>query len=916
MTSKVNHFYATGFTPRSKRSLPEGSNRSGVFLRNYFNNSEIPKSEIPEVLAILENCIESNTNPPDHKYSSQMCACLCRIRAWESITKKTFYGSELESIISNPKLYKNRNFYSKACSVGARPYDDSEFEEIETDFNHQNFNPQWLPNFYQEVSDFEDYSFIPVESDPDALDEFRDSVTSILSTIKSFKYITREEVLYSIDNTLTFDPLKNKKEFKLSNDRVRNSIGICKYESIPVGFCNKRDGFILNTEGSKWISWLDANVRSVLEEIPESAMHHDFEVSKSRVSSLTRYLDFIMIDLKKEGLTKPRILLKIMLEELRKKFDFEVFNPEGYEDLQVIKDGKIVTPLRGHGLGMANGLTTLMHIAVWRIIRTRLKEIDETFRGEFVAYNDDSALGCTSSLSCYRIIDLFYSFYRRLGHIINLKKSLFSRKGFFFCETYFERSNPYPKEKVFTDLFLFYFSDYGINEFHVYLKKRALGISYPFLCDSLFLDKKIRRWIPYHLIENINVETILKEFSIYKAINKSENYSVSLIKKLLSRLDIKYCTSSRDYMDFRQRVSLKPNRLAKIREKVFFHIQDQANRIFSRLIKVEKGYPYYEIKNLSFYEYKDFLLENEFIMPDNPKIEFETGLDKFKEYEVIFPDHNTDLERILAFGLISQYRYQELKSIQTNEESNLIWDWDDPWNEYRIVIDHHPKMFKISHKNDYLFWCQKFDSYFIFDHNQKDYSDWIWYSKNLMDINKLNPKNIQYLKRFWNLKYMFKYYIEIKFEMNVELPELKIDDNFEEEKDISFENMKQTIERLFRDVHIMTEDQQKQILQDGFTFIDEERDLDEKQLDITEIQRFKLLHNESQGDPEIRRMEIKNFEDYIDYLRGFYNITRDEIFSQVYGEQLSDDENEESLDCAPHFGDTDSSSDDDESSSS
>jgi hypothetical protein len=65
-------------------------------------------------------------------------------------------------------------------------------------------------------------------------------------------------------------------------------------------------------------------------------------------------------DLTKEGLTKPRNLLKIMLECIKKRFEDFPVQPDFFDTYCVLVDGGNVYPPRGHGLGMANELTTLM----------------------------------------------------------------------------------------------------------------------------------------------------------------------------------------------------------------------------------------------------------------------------------------------------------------------------------------------------------------------------------------------------------------------------------------------------------------------------------------------------------------------------------------------------------------------------
>jgi len=53
-------------------------------------------------------------------------------------------------------------------------------------------------------------------------------------------------------------------------------------------------------------------------------------------------------DLTKEGITKPRNLLTIMLEEAQAA-GLDVINPSFFEDFSVWDQGEVKRPVRGHG---------------------------------------------------------------------------------------------------------------------------------------------------------------------------------------------------------------------------------------------------------------------------------------------------------------------------------------------------------------------------------------------------------------------------------------------------------------------------------------------------------------------------------------------------------------------------------------
>jgi len=141
-------------------------------------------------------------------------------------------------------------------------------------------------------------------------------------------------------------------------------------------------------------------------------------------------------DFRKEGLTKPRILLRIMLEELSKTFPHEeVFtrNIGFFDHWNLVDEDKVPIPnCRGHGLGMAVQLTTLMQIVIEIMCIGR--NAPRPYWSGYV--NDDAALifeDCDEA-NTYAAIDR--SVCKDLSLDFKEKGSFIAQKGVVLCEQY------------------------------------------------------------------------------------------------------------------------------------------------------------------------------------------------------------------------------------------------------------------------------------------------------------------------------------------------------------------------------------------------------------------------------------------------------------------------------------------------
>jgi len=351
-----------------------------------------------------------------------------------------FHGYKYAKILKDYRDLQFKFTVGAGCLASTEFFKgDHRLQDIGEIFNY-NYLIHWKTPI-EEVTDFDDFSFIPVDIDEEVLEEFRNSLRALLETC-TIEPIKKEEILFKISSSKAFDPRSEKSkhhwQLKEGNAKISNSIGLVKRSIIDVGPANVRDTIILQPESLARVNLIDYQVQDIVEQLPYNAQFRDEERKKSLINHLFQGCSiFYMRDIKKEGLTKPRRLLKVMLEELKSQFpEAEAFEyPDFFEDYHVQDNSCTRYPTRGHGLGMANSLTTLMQIAINHMCCSRLLHIEEPF--DTLVLNDDHIARFDSQefLEEYEYVDR--EILEGLSIIQNFEKSIFARGGFVFCENYF-----------------------------------------------------------------------------------------------------------------------------------------------------------------------------------------------------------------------------------------------------------------------------------------------------------------------------------------------------------------------------------------------------------------------------------------------------------------------------------------------
>lgn len=310
------------------------------------------------------------------------------------------------------------------------------------------FNFNFLINWKEPDPEDYLYGWEPLSYDEDTVAELKDELREILLNVPDPDIIDPIEVLNNYTGSKSIHPITGKKaknwKIKSNRNKFAKSIGITERMVLQVGPENVRDTVLLSSDSLNTVKLIEQQLQVILEEIPESLQIKDPLVVEKKLNDLKNFKTFLMRDITKEGITKPRVLLKIALEALNERFpEIEAFqNTSFYDDFQLRVNGEIKSPPRGHGLGMANALTTFIQIGIYGLC---LRHADsETYRFEgdamALALNDDFVVGfeAEEDFEAYNYTeDLIFP---KLGIIRSKKKSFYCNDSYIIAERYYNKN--------------------------------------------------------------------------------------------------------------------------------------------------------------------------------------------------------------------------------------------------------------------------------------------------------------------------------------------------------------------------------------------------------------------------------------------------------------------------------------------
>jgi hypothetical protein len=220
---------------------------------------------------------------------------------------------------------------------------------------------------------------------------------------------------------------------------------------IPVEPASYRDSFVLKESSLNTISLISLLTRQIVSKLEASAMRpgqgaHIRETIAGR--KLEKFKFCYVRDFTKSGLTMNHEILRTTVETLN-----EAFPGVGFEYGDILynhcirlkkdKSSEYLTIRRGHGLGMANEITTLIQCTIDLMNRVEKPGLADLIHTD--CYNDDfRAIGPASYLVQYMIIDEIRC--NKLGLCLKKQKTRVLENASLFLEEYATLDMSYNKD--------------------------------------------------------------------------------------------------------------------------------------------------------------------------------------------------------------------------------------------------------------------------------------------------------------------------------------------------------------------------------------------------------------------------------------------------------------------------------------
>jgi hypothetical protein len=396
--------------------------------------------------------IEESTKIPK-KYKFDFLRFLKSLELWESIpgVRRPISAREIW-IRCLTERYEFTKYLKKVFDhsirahlrMDAHPKDDVKYilriNTYDSIFNYAHL-------LHWEEPDEKDYewSFIPVETNEDSVDEFRNQMSEMISVLPDdLEFPDDDEILMNLTTSSSLYDGEVMPHWRTELEPDAHVFGDCfvgKRCIVPVYPGGSRDTVISTRPTSNSCKWIEQAIQRVLDFFPESAISADS--SKIHRFFIKKGIH-VLRDIRKCGLTFNVVtLFPIVRDALLKKFPNEKrFNRidiflrrfiSGYEQFPV-------NPDRGYSLGFANSLATLCFVCIYRMTKAQLLEDGYEFSSHALIGNDDSDVVIITKdpNKEVQIATLFqeteFLIQQDLGNIVNLSKTYMSRYGHFYEE--------------------------------------------------------------------------------------------------------------------------------------------------------------------------------------------------------------------------------------------------------------------------------------------------------------------------------------------------------------------------------------------------------------------------------------------------------------------------------------------------
>lgn len=341
------------------------------------------------------------------------------------------------------------------------------------------FNFRYLFFWTEETDSFMEYSFLPLVGKKSRLNLFKEFLKKDLPEIESFPDAREILLKSSASSSLCNGKLSKGFITKTSTKSMgfARSIGKTKLVHIMKSPGEPREILILEIDALNTIQRFEQVSRTILSHYEENMMIKNKKLFLKKIDDFAEQGEddsfYYYRDVKKDGLTKPRFLLKVLIEAIEEKYDLKL-PVDFFEELEVEYEKESYRPLRGHGLGTANGLTTLLYILLARFITTNPVNSENQIEGSFLCLNDDFVGKFSTEEELESYIEEEDLLYQDFDLILSKEKCFSSTLGFLFCEEYLKG---FRMRKSVTDILTAYQPLLGVNIAHAKMLSASLNPS-------------------------------------------------------------------------------------------------------------------------------------------------------------------------------------------------------------------------------------------------------------------------------------------------------------------------------------------------------------------------------------------------------------------------------------------------------
>lgn len=294
----------------------------------------------------------------------------------------------------------------------------------------------------------------PVINDQRALDLFRATARRYLEDGK-FEFVEfpdfKDCISQSSKRTLDLSTKKSTDLWKIKKFDRQTKRGLTKIAHIPRELKEKRAAIMDEPNSAATIKWIDKSIGRLLALDKRNAMKLKAQTIGAKLNAMLKTRAWAARsagttttsycrDFKKEGLTRPRIINRIILEELHRAFPGEsaFSNPGFFDQWSIITEtGEIISAERGTGLGMFNNGVTFMQII--------LEEMNCDILGKrpkgSLYLNDDAAIVFEDKQSARKYASIDRQNCTALGLAFKAKGSFISEHSVVLCEQYQHKTN-------------------------------------------------------------------------------------------------------------------------------------------------------------------------------------------------------------------------------------------------------------------------------------------------------------------------------------------------------------------------------------------------------------------------------------------------------------------------------------------